>query len=162
MLGRAHQRYTFFCATHRPHLTIRGAGGFSSSSVSHQQKLNTNTQQCLFVSIMSSVRAAEREMHRGEDEDDERRRQRKLEEALEVKSLRRIISAYLKYLSLSILKHSSLISNLLIFLYDFESLMLSSLLLISTSKFTSFSIAKFSAEIYICYIILYSGLFACV
>ncbi|PQQ05162.1 carnosine N-methyltransferase isoform X1 [Prunus yedoensis var. nudiflora] len=46
---------------------------------------------------MSSVRAAEREMHRGEDEDDERRRQRKLEEALEVKSLRRIISAYLNY-----------------------------------------------------------------
>ena len=31
------------------------------------------------------------------EEDEERRRQRKLEEALEVKSLRRIISAYLKY-----------------------------------------------------------------
>lgn len=83
-------------------LTIRGAGGFSCSSVSHQQKLNTNTQQCLFVSIMSSVGAAEREMHRGEDEDDERRRQRKLEEALEAKSLRRIISAYLKCLFLSL------------------------------------------------------------
>ena len=33
----------------------------------------------------------------GEEEDEERRRQRKLEEALEVKSLRRIVSAYLKY-----------------------------------------------------------------
>lgn len=33
-----------------------------------------------------------------EEEDEERRRQRKAEEALEVKSLRRIISAYLKYL----------------------------------------------------------------
>ncbi|XP_008378352.3 uncharacterized protein [Malus domestica] len=32
-----------------------------------------------------------------EDEDDERRRQSKLEEALEIKSLRRIISAYLNY-----------------------------------------------------------------
>lgn len=32
-----------------------------------------------------------------EEEDEERTRQRKLEEALEVKSLRRIISAYLKY-----------------------------------------------------------------
>lgn len=32
-----------------------------------------------------------------EEEDDERARQRKLEEALEVKSLRRIVSAYLKY-----------------------------------------------------------------
>lgn len=36
-------------------------------------------------------------MPRAEDEDDERRRQRQLEEALEVKSLRRIISAYLNY-----------------------------------------------------------------
>jgi hypothetical protein len=33
----------------------------------------------------------------GAEEDEERRRQRKLEEALEVKSLRRIVSAYLKY-----------------------------------------------------------------
>ncbi|XP_059451957.1 uncharacterized protein LOC132182667 isoform X2 [Corylus avellana] len=33
----------------------------------------------------------------GEEEDEERRRQRKLEEALEVKSLRRIVSAYLNY-----------------------------------------------------------------
>lgn len=32
-----------------------------------------------------------------EADDEERRRQRKLEEALEIKSLRRIISAYLKY-----------------------------------------------------------------
>jgi carnosine N-methyltransferase len=32
----------------------------------------------------------------GEEEDEERLRQSKLEEALEVKSLRRIISAYLK------------------------------------------------------------------
>lgn len=32
-----------------------------------------------------------------EDEDEEQTRQRKLEEALEVKSLRRIVSAYLKY-----------------------------------------------------------------
>ena len=31
------------------------------------------------------------------EEDEERRRQRKLEEALEIQSLRRIISAYLKY-----------------------------------------------------------------
>ena len=31
------------------------------------------------------------------EKDEERRRQRKLEEALEVKSLRRIISAYLNY-----------------------------------------------------------------
>ena len=31
------------------------------------------------------------------EEDEERTRQRKLEEALEIKSLRRIVSAYLKY-----------------------------------------------------------------
>lgn len=39
-----------------------------------------------------------------EDEDEEQTRQRKLEEALEVKSLRRIVSAYLKYV-LFILHH---------------------------------------------------------
>lgn len=38
----------------------------------------------------------------GVEEDEERRRQRKLEEALEVKSLRRIISAYLKYVTSSV------------------------------------------------------------
>lgn len=41
---------------------------------------------------MSSMRRVEEEV-----EDEERRRQRKVEEALEIKSLRRIISAYLKY-----------------------------------------------------------------
>lgn len=35
-------------------------------------------------------------MSQRDKEDDERLRQRKIEEALEVKSLRRIISAYLK------------------------------------------------------------------
>lgn len=39
----------------------------------------------------------EMSMPRVEEDDGEQRRRRKLEEALEVKSLRRIISAYLKY-----------------------------------------------------------------
>jgi hypothetical protein len=42
------------------------------------------------------------------EEEEKIRRQKKLEEALEAKSLRRIISAYLKYLTfLSPFKHSS-------------------------------------------------------
>lgn len=47
------------------------------------------------------------------DEEEEKiRRQKKLEEALEAKSLRRIISAYLKYFTFSFLNfHSSLSSS---------------------------------------------------
>ncbi|CAN6571351.1 unnamed protein product [Malus baccata var. baccata] len=61
-----------------------------------------NKHQSVPVSILSVRADGSRDMHPlagggVEDEDDKRRRQRKLEEALEIKSLRRIISAYLNY-----------------------------------------------------------------